>query len=300
MTLSQEVSGQGVSLCDYQPKREPYITHFSRETDENDVARSKTRYSILIVDDDKDIRNYLRKELASLYHVAECSNGKEALARILQKNPDLVISDIKMPETDGITLCKKIKQNVNINHIPVILLTARTTVNDNIKGLSMGADVYLSKPFNIEILKKAVHNPIKNRELLKNIFSGNQIKESHLYKINIKSADEKLLQKATQFINDNNDNPELNVEMMAAEIGISRVHLFRKLKELTNQSPRDFIKNIRLKQAGELLTSKKLSITEVAYATGFSNVSKFSSGFKEFYGMPPSAYKGRTETVKNV
>ncbi|UGU17701.1 response regulator [Sinomicrobium kalidii] len=289
-----------VSLCDYQPKREPYITHFSRETDENDVARSKTRYSILIVDDDKDIRNYLRKELASLYHVAECSNGKEALARILQKNPDLVISDIKMPETDGITLCKKIKQNVNINHIPVILLTARTTVNDNIKGLSMGADVYLSKPFNIEILKKTVHNLIKNRELLKNIFSGNQIKESHLYKINIKSADEKLLQKATQFINDNIDNPELNVEMMAAEIGISRVHLFRKLKELTNQSPRDFIKNIRLKQAGELLTSKKLSITEVAYATGFSNVSKFSSGFKEFYGMPPSAYKGRTETVKNV
>src|SRR5690606_41871337 len=119
------------------------------------------------------------------------SDLNEALARILQKNPGLVISDIKMPETDGITLCKKIKQNVNINHIPVILLTARTTVNDNIKGLSMGADVYLSKPFNIEILKKAVHNPIKNRELLKNIFSGNQIKESHLYKINIKSADEK-------------------------------------------------------------------------------------------------------------
>ncbi|MGS2764645.1 hybrid sensor histidine kinase/response regulator transcription factor [Sinomicrobium sp. M5D2P9] len=284
-------------LPEYEPKREPYITNFYPDTEDRHV-RSRTKYNVLIVDDDEDIRNYLHKELAPLYHVAECCNGKQAIVRILQKNPDLIISDVKMPEIDGITLCKRIKQNVNINHIPVILLTAKTTVNDNIEGLATGADAYLSKPFNMEILKKTVRNLIQNRELLKNIYSGNQVKEDNLYKIDIKSADEKLLQKVTCLINDNISNPDLHVEMMATEIGISRVHLFRKLKELTNQSPRDFIRNIRLKQAGELLTSKNLSVTEVAYATGFSNVSKFSSGFKEFYGVTPTVYREKEpETV---
>ncbi len=283
----------------YEPRREPYITSFSEATDDEHV-RSSTKYNVLIVDDDEEMRNYLHKELAPLYHVAECCNGKQALMQILRKNPDIIISDVKMPEIDGITLCKRIKQNVNINHIPVVLLTAKTGINDNIEGLSIGADAYLSKPFNIEILKKTVRNLIKNRELLKNIYCGNQIKEDKLSKISIKSADEKLLQKVTKLINENIANPELNVEMMASEIGISRVHLFRKLKELTNQSPRDFIRNIRLKQAGELLRTNNLSITEIAYATGFSNVSKFSSGFKEFYGLTPTVYREKVPEEASV
>ena len=127
--------------------------------------------------------------------------------------------------------------------------------------------------------------------MLKNTYAGNQIPENKLETPQITSADEKLINRVTKLINENLDNPALNVEMIAKEIGISRVHLYRKLKELTNQSARDYVRNIRLKQAGDLLASKNLSVSEVTYATGFSHVSKFSSSFKDFYGVSPKVYK---------
>lgn len=260
-------------------------------TDEPAKVRSKSKYRVLVVDDDEEIRSYLKRELSDTYHIMESANGKEALSVILQKAPNLILSDVKMPEMDGITLCRKIKQNVNVNHIPVILLTAKSGEKDNIEGLDIGADAYLSKPFNLDILKKTIQNIIQNRELLKNSYAGNQLPEDQIEQISIISSDEKLVQKVMAFINENISNPDLNVEMIASQIGISRVHLYRKLKELTNQSARDLIKNIRLKQAGTLLSSKKLSITEVTYATGFPNVSKFSSSFREFYGVSPKVYR---------
>ncbi len=287
-------------------KPEPALHVLSTPADDTDEvkAKSKTRKRVLVVDDDEEIRNYICQEFASEYHMTACANGKEALSILLSKTPDLIISDVMMPEMDGITLCRKIKQNVNINHIPIVLLTARSEEEDNLEGLGIGADTYLVKPFNIEILKKTVESLIKNREMLRNNFSGNQQQNTKIQKIAIKSADEKLLTKLLDVINQNIDNPALSVEMLASEIGISRVHLHRKMKELTNQSTRDFIRNIRLQQAADLLSSKHINISEVAFAVGFTNLASFSAAFKELYGVPPTAYMeshaGSTKQLKPV
>src|SRR5690606_36719764 len=200
------------------------------------------------------------------YHMDKCADGKEALSYILKHNPDLVIADIVMPEMDGITLCRKVKHNVNINHIPVVLLTARKDEQFNIQGLGIGADAYIVKPFNIEIVRKTVQNIIRNRELLRNRFSGKQKHNEKITDIHIQSPDEKLMSKVMSTINSNLTNPALSVEMLAREIGISRVHLHRKLKELTNQSTRDLIRNIRLNQAANLLADGHFNISEVAFA----------------------------------
>ncbi len=270
------------------PKPEPVIQVVP---DMEEVKlKPKAKSQVLVVDDDEEIRRYICEELSTEFQVTESVNGKEALSILLNKTPDLIISDVMMPEMDGITLCRKIKQNVNINHIPVILLTARSEEEDKLEGLGTGADAYLVKPFNIEILRTTVHNIIKNRKMLRNNFSGNQHQHDKVQKVTMKSADEKLLNKLIDIINQNIDNPALNIELITREIGISRVHLHRKMKELTNQSTSNFIRNIRLQQAADLLASKHLNISEVAFAVGFTNLTSFSTAFKELYGVPPTAY----------
>lgn len=252
--------------------------------------KARNKHRLMVVDDDQQIRKYICDEMAADYHMIECCNGKEALSLILQNPPDLIISDIMMPEMDGTTLCVKIKQNVNINHIPVILLTAKAEEEDNLEGLGIGADAYIIKPFNIELLRVTVQTIIKNRHILKNNFTGNQNQQDKVTDVAIVSSDEKLLSRIMETINTNIDNPALNVEMLTREVGISRVHLHRKLKELTNQTTRDLIRNIRLQQAAKLLSEKQLNISEVAFAVGFTNVAHFSNAFKEFYGIPPTTY----------
>lgn len=263
------------------------------ETEENDnrKARTRTRYRVLIVEDDDEIRHYIRNELNNEYRIYECINGRKAMEFILREKPDLVISDVMMPEMDGMTLCRKMKQNINVTHIPIILLTAKSKAEDRVEGLETGADAYLVKPFNTELLRTTINNLIANRERLKSKFSNEKQVEEKLVKIEMKSNDEILMEKIMKIVNEHLSDPTLNVEMLAANVGMSRVHMHRKLKELTNQSARDFIRSIRLKQAAQLLAEKNLSVSEVAYATGFSNLSHFSNSFKEFYGISPSEHK---------
>lgn len=270
-----------------QKAPEPLI--IPSDTDKNKTY-SKNKYRVLIAEDDGEIRSYISQELSSQYHILEYSNGKEALEAIFKKAPDLIISDVMMPEMDGMTFCKKIKQNINLNHIPIILLTAKAQEEDNLEGLESGADVYMTKPFNIEILRKTVDNLISGRERLRNTFSGSQIQEDKLEKIELQSPDEKLMERIMKVINANLSNPNLTVEMITSEIGISRVHLHRKLKELTNQSTRNFIRNTRLNQAAKLLTESKHNITEIAELTGFANSNNFSTAFKDLFGVPPTTY----------
>jgi signal transduction histidine kinase/ligand-binding sensor domain-containing protein/DNA-binding response OmpR family regulator len=261
------------------------------EEEKADKPHAKTKHRVLVVEDDEEIRKYICRELADKFHTVESTNGREALNLILKKAPDLIISDIMMPEMDGLTLCRKIRQNVNINHIPVVLLTARASEVNNLEGLNTGADAYLVKPFNIDILKKTAENLILQRERLRNTFSGNQTQADKVQPMQLKSPDEKLLERVMNVINANISNPALSVEMIASDVGISRVHLHRKLKELTNQSTRDFIRNTRLRQAANLLAEKHHNITEVAIMTGFANVAYFSTAFKEMYGVPPSEFR---------
>jgi signal transduction histidine kinase/ligand-binding sensor domain-containing protein/AraC-like DNA-binding protein len=272
-------------------KLNPEITD-ATEVDQEKRTKRKTGYHILIVEDEEEIRDYIKRELSADYKTTDAPNGKKALELALKEMPDLIISDVMMPEMDGIGLVRKVKQNININHIPIILLTAKITPENRIEGLDIGADAYISKPFNTEVLKSTIANLIENRERLKNKFSGQQTPEGKIDKIEMKSTDEILMQKIMKIINENLTNPDLSVEMLASGVGMSRVHLHRKLKAITNQSARDFIKGIRLKQAADLLTNKRISISEVAYATGFSNLSHFSSSFKEFYGVAPKEFAG--------
>ena len=261
------------------------------EGEENSKKAPRKKHSVLIVEDEDDIRNYLLTELGNHFRVLSCSNGKEAMEIIMSHMPDLVLSDIMMPEINGITLLKKLKQNIKTNHIPVILLTAKNSEKDYIEGLSLGADAYIAKPFNLEILITTIENLIRNREVLRNNFSGKQEQDGQIEVVQPQSADEKLMKKVMKAINKNLNNPDLNAEMIAAEVGISRVHLYRKLKEITNQSTRDFIRNIRLKQAEILLKSEKnYSISEISQLVGFNNTTYFSNAFKELYGVSPSKY----------
>ncbi len=257
---------------------------------EGKKAKPKTKYKVLLVDDEEEIRQYLHSELTDTYKISEAINGKIALEMILKERPDLVISDVMMPEMDGITLCKKLKSNININHTPVVLLTAKATDEDKTEGFNIGADAYISKPFNIDLLKGIVGSIIENRMRLRQKASDTEENKSLIEPIVLRSSDQVLYEKVIKIINENIANPDLNVEMLASNVGMSRVHMHRKLKELTGQSARDFIRSIRLKQAADLLSGKKLSVSEVMYALGFSNLSHFSNSFKEFYGMSPKEY----------
>lgn len=261
------------------------------EEEPKTAIKAKTRLRVLVVEDEDEIKAYLKAELSDEYKVETCSNGKEAYDLVLRDTPDLVISDVMMPEMDGLTLCRKIKLNTNVNHVPVILLTAKSKPEDTLEGMETGADAYMVKPFNTELLKKTIANLIANRKLLRNKFSGAQQQEDKMEKITMKSSDEILMGKIMKVVNEHLDDPALNVEMLASEVGLSRVHVHRKLKELTNLSTRDFIKNIRLQQAAALLAQdQKLTISEIAYATGYTNLSHFSSSFREKYGMSPKEY----------
>lgn len=256
------------------------------------AAHQRPRGRIMVVEDNPEIRAYISRELGDTYTIVAFSNGREALDAVLTETPipDLIISDIMMPGMDGITLTRKIKKGINTNHIPVILLSARSSAEEMKEGLESGADNYMVKPFNTEVLKMTIANLLANRHLLKVKYSGSQEQEDKVEKIEMKSQDEILMRKIMAVVNARISSPDLSVESLAAEVGISRVHLNRRLKEITNQSARDFIKNIRMRQAARLLREKKLSITEVAYATGFANPSHFSVAFKEIFGITPRAY----------
>ncbi|WP_197051669.1 hybrid sensor histidine kinase/response regulator transcription factor [Salegentibacter sp. Hel_I_6] len=277
------------------PKVKIKAVDTKNEENSESLTHDKSRPTVLIVDDDNEIRNYIAEEFKSHYNILKSINGKKAFPLVLKYLPNLIISDVKMPEMDGITFTRKVKKNININHIPIILLTGKTDKETNLEGLDIGADAYLNKPFNIDILKKTAKNLIRTRELLKNTYSGNQLREDKIEKLELKSGDEALLEKFMEVVNKNINNNDLNVEMIASELGISRVHLYRKLKQLTNQSAGELITNIRLKQAGDLLISKKINVAEVAYAVGFSSTSKFSTKFKELYGLPPSNYREKNK-----
>ncbi len=259
---------------------------------DKNVSKNRSDITVAVVEDDVDVREYLRHELSEKYNVITFANGNEALENIIADAPEIVISDVMMPGLDGLSLCRKIKQNPNINHIPVILLSAKVENEDRMTGLQAGADSYMSKPVSMEVLMSTIAGMIANRKLLRAKFSGIQDQEDSVRKITMKSQDEVLLNRIMAVINDNLSSPDLSVERLAEEVGLSRVHLHRKLKELTNMSARDFIKNLRLKQAARLLREQKLSVAEVAYATGFSNPSHFTVAFKEMFGMPPTRYAG--------
>ena len=245
---------------------------------------------IVIVEDEEDIQDYLKAQLANDFKIRTYPNGKVALNEILKNKPDLIISDVMMPEMDGTTLCTKLKANINTNDVPIILLTAKSREEDQLEGLQTGADAYILKPFNMDILRRTIINLLTMRRTLKNKFTGNERQEEKVEQKEIQTPDDALMQRVMEVINENIGDSDLSVDMIAQKVGISRVHLHRKMKELTNQTPHSFIRNIRLQQAAKLLKEGKQSITDVMYICGFSNSASFSTMFKNLYGCSPREY----------
>lgn len=256
--------------------------------------RTATTRRVLVVDDDKELSEYLRKHLEFLgYKTLTAVNGADALKIVGEGNIDLVLSDVKMPVMDGLTFLRLMKSNVDTHHIPVVLLSSKNDIADRIEGWDRGADGYLGKPFNMHELDTLIENLIGNRLRLKGKFSGAQDAESKIEPAELKGYDEALMEKIMRIMNEQIDNPDLNVEMLGQSVGISRVQLHRKLKELIGMTPSDFIRNIRLKRACRLLQKPDVEVTQVAYAVGFSSQPHFSTAFKRYTGFSPTEYRQR-------
>ena len=279
------------------------VTYNHDSGDENITKHTKKK-SIVLVDDDSEMRAYLKLELQNTYNVEAYANGKEAWARISTSIPDAVITDLVMEKMDGAELCEKIKKNPGTNHIPVILLTSSTDEQSQHRCIESGADRYFTKPISLGMLKSAIASAIATREAIKNKFSR-EIDYGYS-DIKMTDSDNQLSSKVIAIIRQNMENTEFSVEELAREIGMSRVHLNRKLKETMNISPSNLIRSIRLKQAAYLLINNKVNISEVAYKVGFSTHSYFSNSFHDYFGMTPKEFTAQymnctdEETLKKL
>lgn len=251
------------------------------------------RQKILIVEDNDELREYLRRTLAENYHVQVCSNGKSALCIVKEYFPDLIISDIMMPEMRGDELCQKVKNDIDTSHIPVILLTALNTDKNIIDGLQTGADEYVVKPFNIGILRATIANLLANRALLRHRYGNLELNDDthNTECINCSTdLDWKFIASIKKNVEDNMDNPSFTIDVLCTLLNMSRTSFYNKLKALTDQAPGDYVRLIRLKRAMQLLKEQKYTITEVAEMTGFSDAKYFREVFKKHFNISPSQY----------
>lgn len=253
-----------------------------------DSIHEENRKKLLLVEDNTEFRTFLKEQLEDFYQIVEAADGEEGEKCAIKENPDLIISDIMMPKVDGIELCRRVKTNVQTSHIPLILLTARTADDIKINSYEVGADSYMSKPFNFDMLMVRIEKLIEQQEKRKQEFRKNI--EVNPSAITITSVDEQLIQKCLEYIEKNMDNPEYGVEELSRDLGMVRMSLYRKLQSITGNTPTDFIRSIRLKRAAQLLQGSQLPIVEIANRVGFSSPSYFSKCFKEMFGMLPKQY----------
>lgn len=256
----------------------------------NPKKQASRDFRILVVDDDPEIGAYIKHELGEWYKFDIALNGREALKMLLTATFDLVITDVMMPEMDGITLLRSIKSNSRISDIPVILLTSKSEVSFRLEGLKKGADAFIAKPFSLEELHIQIDNLVDNVRRLKGKYTGAQKPKDKVEDVEVKGNDDQLMERIIKCINDNLSNPDFDVEELTTTIGISRTHLHRKMKKMTGITASEFIRNIRLEQAARLIKEKKINISQVAYSVGFNNQTHFSTVFKRHFGITPKAY----------
>jgi len=246
------------------------------------------RKIMLLVDDNSDVRYFIKSHFNTNYQVLEAENGLEGWTIALKTIPDIIICDVMMPDIDGFELCRKIRKDERTSHIPIILVTALGSREHEIEGLSYGADDYITKPFDLVILQTKVENILSVRQSLKQKYTSEMLLQPR--NIILSSPDERFLQKAIEVVENNISDPDLDIERFATAIGVSRMQLYRKLDALTEMTVKEFVRNIRLKRAAQLLVQKKLNISEIAYAVGFKDLSHFRKCFKLEFGMSASEY----------
>jgi signal transduction histidine kinase/ligand-binding sensor domain-containing protein/DNA-binding response OmpR family regulator len=264
--------------------------HFTKD---NTVEAAKA-YTVLIVEDNLELRNYLKHELSKLYKVITAENGKKGYELAVQKLPDIIITDVIMPVMDGLEMCKNIKGDLKTSHIPLLMLSAKAMVNDRLEGIDSGADMYLSKPFELNILKSSLAQLITSRQIMFKKFYTGITKQG---KEKTTSLDNDFIQKILHFINENISESELSVELLSSKVFLSRSQLYRKIKTLTGTSVNEFIRNVRLEKAKQLLEqgNKDVNINEISYKVGFPSPSYFAKCYKIKYGYLPTQEKGPKE-----
>lgn len=283
-------------IQDPQPDDAHAISRRSVQDGQHDIVvrdQSDELATVLIVDDNDDMRRYLRTLLLDRYYVLEASDGQSGWKLARESVPDLVISDVMMPVMDGLTFCAKLKADPLTSHIPVILLTARSTEQQQAEGLSQGADAYLTKPFSAEVLIAHIVSLLANRQKLKEAFAAEkqQTNDNHEQDEKLSTPDKMFMDTLRQAILKNMSNTKLKMDDLGADMGISRVQLYRKVKATTGMSPVELLKEMRLQRAMKLLKATDKTVAEVAYEVGFGTPGYFSSCFKKQYGKYPTDVK---------
>lgn len=282
-------------------------TEDGEESDDDDVEKSDNKEGkgkksskssnkeinrqdlIMIVDDDKDLCEYVSKELSENYKVITSNSGNEAWNTLLVQRPSIVVTDLMMPDGDGYDLCRRIKANPETDNIAVIVLTSETDDDSRLRSMNLQADHFLPKPFNLALLQSAITQVLRVRENIRNKMRRTEIGQNY-GSVEIDSYEDKFIQRVKDMVMSHLDDPDFNVNELSKEIGISRVHLNRKLKEHFGISPNAYIRSVRLKQAAYLLVNNKVNVSEVAYRVGFSSHSYFTSIFHDFFGMSPKEF----------
>ncbi len=287
-------------IVDQDPMEEPR-SEWSPEDDPEEIPEAaptnkrggKSGSVILVVEDNPEVRSYIREQLEGAYQILESENGEAGLKRAQEEIPELVISDVMMPgAVDGFELCRRLKQEEKTSHIPVVLLTAKASTEDNIAGLERGADDYIIKPFDARVLQTRVANLIESRRMLKERYCREMALEPAQIPVN--SIEQEFLDKAMSIIEEHLEDGHFGVFELSEEMGFSRRQLHRKMTAITGRTPAEFIRRVRLERASQLLNQRAGNISEVAYKVGFSKPQHFSNLFKETFGMTPSDYLSRT------
>ena len=246
---------------------------------------------VLLIEDNEDFRFYLKDIFQAYYTIKEAADGKQGWQQVLACNPDLVVSDIMMPEMDGLTMCRKIRSHEATNHIPVVMLTAKADKHSKLKGLETGADIYIAKPFDANELMLIVGNLLKRRKQLQELIAKKQRWVAQADHLEIEDCDRQFIDKLNKIMELNYSREGFGVEEFTLEAGMSRAQLYRKIKAITGVSTGEFIRNFRMAKACALLASKNTSVGELAYKVGFSSQSNFIKSFKDQFGHTPGEYK---------
>ena len=268
--------------------KEMYFIDTEKVENETIETGDKKRGTILIVEDNNEIRHYLSSGLAELFNTLEAGNGEEALEKLKENEVDIIVTDVMMPVMDGIKLCKNVKQNIRTCHIPVIILSAKSETKDQMEGLQMGADDYIPKPFSLAILTTKIQNMMRTRRRMLERYSKSLEVEPE--KITFNAMDEALLKRAVAIVEKNMDNIEFSTDEFAREMNMSRSNLHLKLKAITGESTIDFIRKIRFNEAAKLLKDGRYTIAEVSTMVGFNTPSYFATSFKKYFGCLPTEY----------
>jgi signal transduction histidine kinase/DNA-binding response OmpR family regulator/ligand-binding sensor domain-containing protein len=255
---------------------------------DDELSEGSTKPKVLLVEDNFELRSFIKDSLRDRYEISVAENGKEGLEKLQEFEPEVIVSDIMMPLMNGFELCDAIKTDEKISHIPIILLTAKSSAENRIKGYNLGADGYISKPFNLEVLSSRIQNLIESREKLRNKLRTTITVEPS--EVTTTSMDEKFLKRILKIIEENIPNSEFTVEKLANDYGMSQIVMNKKLKGLTGVTAKAFIRSIRLKRAAQLFATGKYSVTDVTYEVGFSDLKYFRTCFKDEFGLSPSEY----------